>query len=121
MPSEDLCRPYIEKALKDLGTGSLEQTSAEAGTDVDKESQEDEAKPASEEEGKPSKEDVATEEDKQESVEETGGAESGEQGVQSAEAGEEPGESAEAGEVERGENEQPDEKVRRSSQRNRGG
>ncbi|XP_012164873.2 translation initiation factor IF-2 isoform X1 [Bombus terrestris] len=110
VPSEDLCRPYIEKALKDLGTGSLEQTSAEAGTDVDKESQEDEAKPASEEEGKPSKEDVATEEDKQESVEETGGAESGEQGVQSAEAGEEPGESAEAGEVERGENEQPDEK-----------
>ncbi|XP_048262269.1 translation initiation factor IF-2 isoform X2 [Bombus terrestris] len=105
VPSEDLCRPYIEKALKDLGTGSLEQTSAEAGTDVDKESQEDEAKPASEEEGKPSKEDVATEEDKQESVEETGGAESGEQGVQSAEAGEEPGESAEAGE-----NEQPDEK-----------
>lgn len=110
VPSEDLCRPYIEKALKDLGTGSLEQTSAEAGTDVDKESQEDEAKPASEEEGKPSKEDVATEEDKQESVEETGGAESGEQGVQSAEAGEEPGESAEEGEAERGENEQPDEK-----------
>ncbi|XP_050576854.1 translation initiation factor IF-2 isoform X4 [Bombus affinis] len=110
VPSEDLCRPYIEKALKDLGTGSLEQTSAEAGTDVDKESQEDEAKPASEEEGKPSKEDVATEEDKQESVEETGGVESGEQGVQSAEAGEEPGESAEAGEAERGENEQPDEK-----------
>ncbi|XP_014476257.1 PREDICTED: sarcalumenin [Dinoponera quadriceps] len=29
IPSEDLCRPYIEKALKDLGTGSLEQTSAE--------------------------------------------------------------------------------------------
>lgn len=45
---------------------------------------------------------MATEEDKQESVEETGGAESGEQGVQSAEAGEEPGESAEKGEAERG-------------------
>ncbi|XP_051160980.1 sarcalumenin [Leptopilina boulardi] len=29
VPSEDLCRPYIEKALKDLGTGSVEQTSAE--------------------------------------------------------------------------------------------
>ncbi|XP_068987808.1 neurofilament medium polypeptide isoform X2 [Bombus flavifrons] len=110
VPPEDLCRPYIEKALKDLGTGSLEQTSAEAGTDVDKENQEDEAKPASEEEGKPSKEDAATEEDKQESVEETGGAESAEQGVQSAEAGEEPGESAETGEAEGGESEQPDEK-----------
>ncbi|XP_060830484.1 eukaryotic translation initiation factor 5B isoform X1 [Bombus pascuorum] len=110
VPPEDLCRPYIEKALKDLGTGSLEQTSAEAGTDVDKESQEDEAKPASEEEGKPSNEDVAAEEDKQESVEETGGAESGEQDVQSTEAGEEPGESAEAGEAEEGESEQPDEK-----------
>lgn len=22
VPSEDLCRPYIEKALKDLGTGN---------------------------------------------------------------------------------------------------
>lgn len=45
---------------------------------------------------------MATEEDKQESVEETGGAESAEQGVQSAEAGEEPGESAEAGEADGG-------------------
>ncbi|EZA59069.1 hypothetical protein DMN91_008465 [Ooceraea biroi] len=48
IPSEDLCRPYIEKALKDLGTGSLEQTSAEVGTEVDQESHE-EASPASEE------------------------------------------------------------------------
>lgn len=23
VPSEDLCRPYIEKALKDLGTGNV--------------------------------------------------------------------------------------------------
>lgn len=23
VPSEDLCRPYIEKALKDLGTGNF--------------------------------------------------------------------------------------------------
>jgi len=23
IPSEDLCRPYIEKALKDLGTGNI--------------------------------------------------------------------------------------------------
>lgn len=40
IPSEDLCRPYIEKALKDLGTGSLEQTSAEVGLEVDQESRE---------------------------------------------------------------------------------
>lgn len=24
VPPEDLCRPYIEKALKDLGTGNVE-------------------------------------------------------------------------------------------------
>ncbi|KAH0944705.1 hypothetical protein HN011_006712 [Eciton burchellii] len=41
VPSEDLCRPYIEKALKDLGTGSLEQASAEVGTEVDQESHEE--------------------------------------------------------------------------------
>ncbi|CAL7945122.1 unnamed protein product [Xylocopa violacea] len=122
VPPEDLCRPYIEKALKDLGTGSLEQTSAEAGTDADKESQEEgEQKPASEEDGESaadvSKEDLATEEDKQESVEgeaaesaeqaeEESGKESAE-GEQSPEAGGE--QSAEADETE-GESEQPDEK-----------
>ncbi|OAD62372.1 Sarcalumenin [Eufriesea mexicana] len=121
IPPEDLCRPYIEKALKDLGTGSLEQTSAEAGTDADKESQEEEAKPASEEDGESatdaSKEDVATEEDKQESAE-TETAESAEQAEQeidkasaeqSAGAGEEQ-ESAEGGDAEGAEDEQPDEK-----------
>lgn len=45
VPSEDLCRPYIEKALKDLGTGSLEQTSAEVGIEIDHE----EASPTSDE------------------------------------------------------------------------
>ncbi|GAB1865062.1 Sarcalumenin [Camponotus japonicus] len=49
VPSEDLCRPYIEKALKDIGTGPLEQTTAEE-TEVDQESHE-EATPASEEAG----------------------------------------------------------------------
>lgn len=122
VPPEDLCRPYIEKALKDLGTGSLEQTSAEAVTDADKESQEEETKPASEEDGEPatdgSKEDGETEEDKQESVE-VEGAESTEQAEeegdkasaeaeQSAEAGEQ--QSAEADDAEGGESEQPDEK-----------
>ncbi|KOC66162.1 Sarcalumenin [Habropoda laboriosa] len=122
VPPEDLCRPYIEKALKDLGTGSLEQTSAEAGTDADKESQEDDGRPASEEDGEPatdvSKEDLATDEDKQESVE-AEGAESAEQAEDetdkaSAEAdrsieaaGEE---SAEAGESAGDETEQPEEK-----------
>ncbi|XP_076249058.1 uncharacterized protein LOC143188611 isoform X2 [Calliopsis andreniformis] len=117
VPPEDLCRPYIEKALKDLGTGSLEQTSAEAGNDVDKETEDDDAKAASEEDGEAttdaSKEDTATEENQQESVEaET--AESAEQSEnedekasaeaeQSAEAGEE--QSAEAGETEEGETE----------------
>ncbi|XP_032680699.1 sarcalumenin isoform X2 [Odontomachus brunneus] len=50
VPSEDLCRPYIEKALKGLGTGSLEQTSAEVGVgvEVDQESRE-ETRVASEE------------------------------------------------------------------------
>ncbi|KAK1121853.1 hypothetical protein K0M31_010163 [Melipona bicolor] len=112
VPPEDLCRPYIEKALKDLGTGSLEQTSAEDGTDADKESREEEAKPASEEEGEPSKEGEAAEEDKPESIEEPGDTESAEQTEEQAdeasaeaEQGSEPGESAE-----RGESEQPDEK-----------
>ncbi|KAG5317190.1 SRCA protein, partial [Pseudoatta argentina] len=52
VPSEDLCRPYIEKALKDLGTGSLEQTSAEVGTEIDQENDltgDEEASPTSEE------------------------------------------------------------------------
>lgn len=101
VPPEDLCRPYIEKALKDLGTGSLEQTSAEAGADADKESQQEDAKAASEEEGEPatddaSKEDVATEEEKSAEAE---GAESAEQ-AEEAKASEEPdegeGKSAEA-------------------------
>ncbi|KAF3424772.1 hypothetical protein E2986_01045 [Frieseomelitta varia] len=106
VPPEDLCRPYIEKALKDLGTGSLEQTSAEDG--ADKESREEEAKPASDEEGEPSKEGEAAEEEKQESIEERGDAESAEQTEEQAdkasaeaEQGSEPGES---------ESEQPDEK-----------
>ncbi|XP_076767127.1 uncharacterized protein LOC143433597 isoform X1 [Xylocopa sonorina] len=123
VPPEDLCRPYIEKALKGLGTGSLEQTSAEAGTDADKESQEEgEQKPASEEDGEPaadvSKEDLATEEDKQESVEgeaaESAEQAEGESGKESAEGEQSPeagGEqSAEADETEGGESEQPDEK-----------
>ncbi|KOX76839.1 Sarcalumenin [Melipona quadrifasciata] len=112
VPPEDLCRPYIEKALKDLGTGSLEQTSAEDGADADKESREEEAKPASEEEGEPSKEGEAAEEDKPESIEEPGDAESAEQTEEQAdkasaeaEQGSESGESAE-----RGESEQRDEK-----------
>ncbi|KAI4498885.1 hypothetical protein M0802_006060 [Mischocyttarus mexicanus] len=50
IPPEDLCRPYIEKALKDLGTGSLEQTSAEADNVNDEEGREEEASlPISEE------------------------------------------------------------------------
>lgn len=40
IPPEDLCRPYIEKALKHLGTGSLEQTSAE----IENESEEGEGR-----------------------------------------------------------------------------
>lgn len=80
VPPEDLCRPYIEKALKDLGTGSLEQTSAEVGTDVDKESQEEEGKPASKEEP----ETEASKEDAEESVD-TRAAESVEQAEEEAE------------------------------------
>ncbi|KAF7394015.1 hypothetical protein HZH68_010834 [Vespula germanica] len=49
IPPEDLCRPYIEKALKDLGTGSLEQTSAEADNVDDEEGREEEALAVSEE------------------------------------------------------------------------
>ncbi|XP_006613848.1 sarcalumenin isoform X2 [Apis dorsata] len=78
VPPEDLCRPYIEKALKDLG--SLEQTSAEVGTDVDKESQEEEGKPASKEEP----ETEASKEDAEESVE-TRAEESVEQAEEEAE------------------------------------
>ncbi|XP_015600627.1 sarcalumenin isoform X2 [Cephus cinctus] len=37
VPSEVQCRPYIEKALKDLGTGSLEQSSAEVEGVADEE------------------------------------------------------------------------------------
>ncbi|XP_020277501.1 sarcalumenin isoform X3 [Pseudomyrmex gracilis] len=48
IPSEDLCRPYIEKALKGLGTGSLEETSAEVGAEIGQESHE-EGSPATEE------------------------------------------------------------------------
>ncbi|XP_016905883.2 uncharacterized protein LOC107993784 isoform X1 [Apis cerana] len=80
VPPEDLCRPYIEKALKDLGTGSLEQTSAEVGTDVDKESQEEEGKPASKEE----LETEASKEDAEESVD-ARAAESVEQAEEEAE------------------------------------
>lgn len=80
VPPEDLCRPYIEKALKDLGTGSLEQTSAEVGADVDKESQEEEGKAASKEEP----ETEASKEDAEESVE-TRAAESVEQAEGEAE------------------------------------
>lgn len=80
--AEELCRPYIEKALKDLGTGSLEQTSAEARINEDKDSHEDDGKPASEEEGEltgdVSKEDEATEEEQQ-SVEDAEAAASAEQ------------------------------------------
>ncbi|XP_061932260.1 DNA ligase 1 isoform X4 [Apis cerana] len=78
VPPEDLCRPYIEKALKDLG--SLEQTSAEVGTDVDKESQEEEGKPASKEE----LETEASKEDAEESVD-ARAAESVEQAEEEAE------------------------------------
>ncbi|XP_046826641.1 eukaryotic translation initiation factor 5B [Vespa crabro] len=49
IPPEDLCRPYIEKALKDLGTGSLEQTSAEADNVNDEEGREEEGSAISEE------------------------------------------------------------------------
>ncbi|XP_012223870.1 uncharacterized abhydrolase domain-containing protein DDB_G0269086 isoform X3 [Linepithema humile] len=72
IPSEDLCRPYIEKALKDLGTGSLEQTSAEVGIEVDQESHE-EASPASEEAGEAADDDSKEEsaaKDEEGSVEE---------------------------------------------------
>ncbi|XP_035738896.1 sarcalumenin-like [Vespa mandarinia] len=58
IPPEDLCRPYIEKALKDLGTGSLEQTSAEADNVNDEEGREEEGSAISEEA------DQSTEEDK---------------------------------------------------------
>ncbi|XP_046747965.1 uncharacterized protein LOC124412269 isoform X2 [Diprion similis] len=44
VPSEVQCRPYIEKALKDLGTGSLEENSVEVGEATD----EDEAPPLNE-------------------------------------------------------------------------
>ncbi|XP_076299317.1 uncharacterized protein LOC143218160 isoform X2 [Lasioglossum baleicum] len=96
---EELCRPYIEKALKDLGTGSLEQTSAEAGTNEDNDSHEDDGKPASEEEGEPtgdvSKEDEATEEEKQQSVEDAEAATSAEQTQEEAEKSAEGEQSAE--------------------------
>ncbi|XP_053976649.1 neurofilament medium polypeptide [Hylaeus volcanicus] len=125
VPPEDLCRPYIEKALKDLGTGSLEQTSAEVGTGDDKESHEEEGKAASEEEAEPtaadvSTEDLATEENKQESIEaeaetEAEAAESAEQpedeadeaSTETDQSAEGEGEqSAEAAETEQGEAEQ---------------
>ncbi|XP_011699085.1 PREDICTED: sarcalumenin isoform X2 [Wasmannia auropunctata] len=74
VPSEDQCRPYIEKALKDLGTGSLEQTSAEVGIEIDQESHE-ETSPASEETGEAaddaSKEEVKDEGSVEESAEAT--------------------------------------------------
>ncbi|KYN22753.1 Sarcalumenin, partial [Trachymyrmex cornetzi] len=75
VPSEDLCRPYIEKALKDLGTGSLEQTSAEVGTEIDEENDlagGEEASPTSEEAGEAA-DDVSKEEteDQEGSVEES--------------------------------------------------
>ncbi|XP_017875207.1 sarcalumenin [Ceratina calcarata] len=111
VPSEDLCRPYIEKALKDLGTGSLEQTSAEAGTDADKESQEEDVKDASEEEGEPatdaSKEDIETEEEKPAEADDAESAEQAEEAKTSegAEQGEE-----QSAEAEGGESEQPEEK-----------
>ncbi|XP_078049114.1 uncharacterized protein LOC144476268 isoform X2 [Augochlora pura] len=99
VPPEDLCRPYIEKALKDLGTGSLEQTSAEAETDVGKGSQEDDGTPASQEEGEPtadlSGEDLATEEDKQKSAEDAETAGSAEQTEEEAEKSAEADKSAE--------------------------
>ncbi|XP_034195021.2 sarcalumenin isoform X2 [Osmia lignaria lignaria] len=116
VPPEDLCRPYIEKALKHLGTGSLEQTSTEAGTDADKsheEGEEGDGKPASEYDAEPgtdgSREDVATEEEKQESVE-AEGADSTEQGEEeSATASAEAEQSAEADETEEGEAEKAEE------------
>ncbi|XP_012263184.2 protein starmaker isoform X2 [Athalia rosae] len=56
VPSEVQCRPYIEKALKDLGTGSLEESSAEVvqgeGTDED-----DEASPLNEQNDDPTEAD----------------------------------------------------------------
>lgn len=117
VPPEDLCRPYIEKALKGLGTGSLEQISAEVGTDADKESHEEEPPPASEEAGEPgtdgSTEDLAGEEETPVSIEVEGGdvesveetaeesAKSGEEADQSVEGeGDQAGEqSAEDGEA----------------------
>ncbi|XP_070529727.1 uncharacterized protein [Cardiocondyla obscurior] len=69
VPSEDLCRPYIEKALKDLGTGSLEQISAEVGIEIDQESHE-EASPTSEETGEVT-DDASKEETEEEPVEES--------------------------------------------------
>ncbi|XP_018312187.1 sarcalumenin isoform X2 [Mycetomoellerius zeteki] len=75
VPSEDLCRPYIEKALKHLGTGSLEQTSAEVGTEIDQEDDlggDEEASPTSEEADEAA-DDVSKEEtdDQEGSVEES--------------------------------------------------
>ncbi|XP_070529728.1 uncharacterized protein [Cardiocondyla obscurior] len=66
VPSEDLCRPYIEKALKDLGT---EQISAEVGIEIDQESHE-EASPTSEETGEVT-DDASKEETEEEPVEES--------------------------------------------------
>ncbi|XP_018407506.1 PREDICTED: sarcalumenin isoform X2 [Cyphomyrmex costatus] len=70
VPSEDLCRPYIEKALKDLGTGSLDQTNAEIEIEIDQENHlidDEEVSPMSEEAGEAAN---ISKEDQEGSVEE---------------------------------------------------
>ncbi|KAF7391397.1 hypothetical protein HZH66_009877 [Vespula vulgaris] len=77
IPPEDLCRPYIEKALKDLGTGSLEQTSAEADNVDDEEGRGEEALAVSEEVDESIEKDVSRA-DRPEDMEETDNVEEAE-------------------------------------------
>ncbi|XP_043801072.1 uncharacterized protein LOC122719393 isoform X3 [Apis laboriosa] len=133
VPPEDLCRPYIEKALKDLGTGSLEQTSAEVGTDVDKESEEEEGKPASKEEPETeaSKEDAedlvetraeeSAEQAEEEAEKASAEAEQSIEKEQSAETDETKGEEEEkSGEVDKGAEEEKEESAEQTEEHDSG-
>lgn len=71
IPPEDLCRPYIEKALKGLGTGSVEQTSAEIEDGKEEEEGHEEgASLTISEEADDTKEDIVSQEENEEESQE---------------------------------------------------
>ncbi|XP_046624361.1 uncharacterized protein LOC124307073 isoform X1 [Neodiprion virginianus] len=91
VPSEVQCRPYIEKALKDLGTGSLEENSVEVGEATD----EDEAPPLNEQSEEPTEAD--NDDDDNNDNDDDAGEDDGDHSVEDTDDGSDGGDGADDG------------------------